>query len=113
MVLIGAGLPVTVVCITTILQRRTPSKIQGRVFTTFETLTGLPQVTSIAVGAALVAVVDFRVLLAVMGAGLGLSAIYAALRLREAAPVVPEHAAQVEVPRGVPAEPAVVEPVEP
>jgi MFS family permease len=83
MVLIGAGLPITVVCITTLLQRRTPPPIQGRVFTTFETLTGVPQVISIAIGAALVAVVDFHLLLAVMAAGLGLAAVYAALRLRE------------------------------
>ena len=83
MVLIGAGLPVTVICITTILQRRTPSEIQGRVFTTFEMLTGVPQVTSIAVGAALVAFVDFRVLLTVMAVGLALASAYAAVRLRE------------------------------
>ena len=119
MMLIGAGLPIAVVCITTILQRRTPPAIQGRVFTTFETLTGVPQVTSIAVGAALVAVVDFRILLAVMATGLGLSALYAALRLREAVPgVEPVPAAvpaavAVEVPRGVPAEPAIIEQGEP
>jgi MFS family permease len=83
MVCIGAGLPVSVVCITTLLQRRTPGPIQGRVFTTFEMLTGVPQVLSIAVGAALVAVVDFRVLLTVMAAGLAAAAAYAALRLRD------------------------------
>jgi len=83
MVCIGSGLPVSVVCITTLLQRRTPGQIQGRVFTTFEMLTGVPQVASIAVGAALVAVVDFRVLLAVMAAGLTAAATYAALRLRD------------------------------
>ena len=113
MMIIGAGLPITIVCLTTLLQRRTPSEIQGRVFTTFDALTGPPQVASIAVGAALVAVVDFRVLLAVMGCGLALSAVYAALRLREEVPVLPERPAQVEVPRGVPPEPAVVEPIEP
>jgi MFS family permease len=83
MALLGAGLPVTIVCLTTLLQRRTPAAIQGRVFTTFETVTGVPQVTSIAIGAALVAFVDFRVLLSVMAAGIGISAVYAALRLRE------------------------------
>jgi MFS family permease len=84
LVLLGAGLPITIVCLTTLLQQRTPPAMQGRVFTTFETVTGVPQVTSIAVGAALVAVVDFRVLLTVMAAGIALSALYAALRLREA-----------------------------
>ena len=82
---IGAGLPITVVCITTLLQRHTPAAIQGRVFTTFETLIGLPQVASIAAGAALVGFVDFHILLGVMTAGLGLAALYALVRLREPA----------------------------
>jgi MFS family permease len=81
MVALGGGLPITVVCITTLLQRHTPSAIQGRVFTTFETLTGLPQVASIAAGAALVGFVDFHILLGVMAAGLGLAAAYAFFRL--------------------------------
>jgi hypothetical protein len=104
MVALGAGLPITLVCLTTMLQRRTPPAMQGRVFTTFETVTGLPQVVSIAVGAALVAVVDFHVLLTVMAAGIALSALYAAVRLREAGdqpatldPVVVE----LDVPLGV------------
>ena len=83
MALLGAGLPITVVCLTTLLQRRTPSAIQGRVFTTYEMCFGVPQVLSIAAGSALVAVVDFRVLLAVMATGIAASAAYAGLRLRE------------------------------
>jgi MFS family permease len=83
--LVGAGLPITIVCITTILQRHTPAPIQGRVFTTFETFTGAPQVLSIAVGAALVSVVQFRILLAVMTAGLALASVYAFVRLRDPA----------------------------
>jgi MFS family permease len=107
MVLIGAGLPVGVVCLTTLLQRRTPGPIQGRVFTTFDMLTGVPQVTSIAAGSALVAVVDFRVLLGVMAAGLALAALFAALRLRESADVAEPSeladlpVADVDVPVGV------------
>ena len=85
MMCIGAGLPITVVCITTLLQRHTPAAIQGRVFTTFETLTGIPQVASIGAGAALVGFVDFHILLTVMAGGLGLAALYAFLRLREPA----------------------------
>ena len=83
MALLGAGLPITIVCLTTMLQRRTPAAIQGRVFTAFEMVFGFPQVVSIAVGAALVAVVDFRVLLTVMAGGIGLSALYALVRLSE------------------------------
>jgi MFS family permease len=85
MLFFGAGMPITVVCITTLLQRHTPSAIQGRVFTTFETLTGFPQVASIAAGAALVGFVDFHILLAVMAGGLGLAAVYAFITLHEPA----------------------------
>jgi hypothetical protein len=110
MALLGAGLPITLVCLTTMLQHRTPSAMQGRVFTTFETVTGVPQVTSIAVGAALVAVVDFRILLTVMAAGIALSAVYAALRLREdetGAPPADPPVLDAETPAGV----RVVEPL--
>jgi MFS family permease len=102
MALLGAGLPIALVCITTMLQRRTPAAIQGRVFTTFETVTGLPQVISIAVGAALVAVVDFHVLLSVMAGGVALSALYAAVRLREDGSVIEDPAVvELDVPVGV------------
>lgn len=101
MVLLGVGLPVVTVCLTTLLQRRTPPAIQGRVFTTFEMAFGVPQVLSIAVGAALVAVVDFRVLLAVMAAGIAVSALYAAGRLREdGTPIVDTAPVIMNVPRG-------------
>jgi MFS family permease len=80
---LGAGLPVVVVALTTALQRRTPGPLQGRVFTAFEFLAGGPQLLSVLAGAALVAVVDYRVLLAVMAAGTLLAAGYAAARLRE------------------------------
>ena len=83
MALLGAGLPITIVCLNTLLQRCTPSAIQGRVFTTYDMCVGVPQVLSIVAGSALVAVVDFRVLLAVMATGIAVSAVYAGLRLRE------------------------------
>jgi MFS family permease len=96
MVSLGAGLPIASVCITTLLQRHTPAAIQGRVFTTFETLTGVPQVASIAVGAALVGFVDFHILLTVMAGGLGVAAVYAFVRLRE--PATPSQFADLPVP---------------
>jgi MFS family permease len=80
---LGAGLPVVVVAIVTALQRRTPGPLQGRVFTAFEFLTGGPQLLSVLAGAALVAVVDYRLLLLVMAAGNLVGAGYAVLRLRE------------------------------
>lgn len=81
--LFGAGLPVVIVCLTTTLQRRTPGHLQGRVFTTFELVSGVPQLLSIVAGAVLVTYVDYRIPLVVMAAGIGSSAVYAALRLRD------------------------------
>jgi MFS family permease len=86
-VLFGAGLPVVVVCIMTIIQRRTPNELQGRAFTAFELVAGLPQLLSIVAGAILVSLVDYRVLLAGMAIGLGVAAVYAFVRLRE--PIAP------------------------
>ena len=82
-VLFGAGLPIVIVCITTIIQRRTPSELQGRAFTAFELVAGLPQLLSIAAGAILVSLVDYRMLLVGMAVGLGGAAVYAFVRLRE------------------------------
>jgi hypothetical protein len=82
---LGSGLPIVVVAITTALQRRTPGPLQGRVFTAFEFLTGGPQLLSILAGAALVAVLDYRLLLVVMAAGNVMAAGYAVLRLHEEA----------------------------
>ena len=95
------ALPVVVVAITTALQRRTPGPVQGRVFTAFEFLAGGPQLLSIAAGAALVAVVDYRVLLVVMATGLLVGAGYGALRLHDA--VTPDEPASSEPPSAAPA----------
>jgi MFS family permease len=84
-VLFGAGLPIIVVCVITTIQRRTPSELQGRAFTAFELLAGGPQLLSILAGAILVTLVDYRMLLVAMAAGLGLAAVYAFFRLREPA----------------------------
>jgi MFS family permease len=67
---IGACLPWVLVSLFTLVQRRTPLALQGRVYSAFDTLIGLPQTISIAAGAGLIAFVDYRLLLifsAVMG----------------------------------------------
>jgi MFS family permease len=89
----GAGLPVIIVCLTTIIQRRTPGNLQGRAFTAFELFAGVPQLLSILAGAALVTLVDYRIPLVVMSLGIGASAVYAALRLRGPEPAAPVPAA--------------------
>ncbi len=65
-IVLGASLPLIIVGFVTLLQRRTPNELQGRVSSAADTLTTVPQTFSIAVGAALVSHVDYRYLLAVM-----------------------------------------------
>ena len=68
LVLFGAGIPWIVVALFTLLQRTTPGPLQGRTYSAIEVLVGTPQTLSIALGAAAVAVVDYRVLLLVEAA---------------------------------------------
>ena len=81
--LFGAGLPVLIVCLTTVIQRRTPGELQGRTFTAFELFTGVPQLLSILGGAVAVSLVDYRIPLVAMAVGIAAAAVYSALRLRE------------------------------
>ncbi|MGP7997394.1 MAG: MFS transporter [Streptosporangiaceae bacterium] len=68
----GALLGVCIVWINvggiTLLQRRTPGRLLGRVDAAANVLITVPQAASIAVGAAVIAVLDYRILLAVMAA---------------------------------------------
>ncbi|MGD0702945.1 MAG: MFS transporter [Trebonia sp.] len=63
MVLAGLVGPWLSVAATTALQRRTPPAVLGRVAGAFQLALTIPQLTSIALGAALIAVVNYRVLL--------------------------------------------------
>jgi MFS family permease len=68
-VLLGFGVPVFIVAWSTSMQRHTPPRLQGRVGAAGNlALTG-PQTVSIGVGAALIGVVDYRILLVVIFAG--------------------------------------------
>lgn len=70
LVLFGIGIPWIVVALFTLLQRTTPGPLQGRVYSAVEVCVGAPQTLSIALGALLVAFVDYRLLLLVVaGAG--------------------------------------------
>ena len=70
--LVSAVLGVCIVWINvgaiTLVQRRTPARLLGRVDAAANVLITVPQATSIAVGAAAIAVLDYRILLAVMAA---------------------------------------------
>ena len=80
---LGAGIPLLLIAFLTLLQRRTPGHLMGRVSTFVEVLTTLPQALSIAVGALLVTLVDYRVVFGVMTAGVLLAAAYPVLVLRD------------------------------
>jgi MFS family permease len=67
-ILFGVGIPVIVVALFTLLQRTTPGELQGRTYGAIEVLVGTPQTVSIALGAAAIAFVDYRVLLLVEAA---------------------------------------------
>ena len=68
MVVFGVALPPLIVGAYTLMQRRTPEEIQGRTFSAFDLVASIPQTISIALGAAVIAVVGYRSELLVMGA---------------------------------------------
>ncbi|MFF9841988.1 MFS transporter [Streptomyces sp. NPDC013740] len=64
---IGVGLPWVLIAAMTAVQRRVPAELVGRAAGTANTLVFVPNAVALAVGAGLVAVVDMRVLLPVVG----------------------------------------------
>jgi MFS family permease len=86
-VLFGFGIPWIVVGAYTLLQRLTPDRLQGRAFSAAELLLGAPQTLSIAAGAALVTVIDYRALLLVEAAVIVLAALWLLSRRRTPARV--------------------------
>lgn len=66
--LIGAGLPCVLIAAMTAVQRETPDALLGRTAATAGTLMFAPNAVALALGAGLVAVVDVRVLLPLVGA---------------------------------------------
>jgi MFS family permease len=62
----GAGLAWIIVGYATAVQVRTPLRLQGRVLSAADTLINTPQTISIALGAVLVSVVDYRLLVVAM-----------------------------------------------
>jgi MFS family permease len=96
---LGSGIPMSVVAFNTLLQRRTPARLMGRVSTATEVLVTTPQAVSIALGALLVTLLDYRVIFGLMTSGTLVAAGYLLVALRgrlsEPAPE-PEHAQGVE-----------------
>lgn len=79
---LGAGIPAVIVAYNTLLQKQTPGHLMGRVSTATEVLITTPQAVSIATGALLVTLVDYRVMFAAMAAGALAAGGYLVVALR-------------------------------
>jgi MFS family permease len=79
---LGAGIPLLIVAFNTIIQKQTPGRLMGRVSTTVEVFTTTPQAISIATGALLVTLLDYRVIFTVMVLGTLVGAGYLVWALR-------------------------------
>ncbi len=88
----GAGLPWVVVGFGTALQRRTPAPLQGRVYSAADTVVGTPQTVSIALGAALSTLLDYRILVAILAVVATGCAVFLFTRRIEAPALAPETA---------------------
>ncbi len=80
-VVIGASIPLLFVAVTTLVQRRTPKPIMGRVSMAVEVIMGAPQALSLAVGALLVSILSYRVIFGLIGAFTAAGAVYIAALL--------------------------------
>jgi MFS family permease len=72
----GFGVSWLIVGLMTAVQVRTPLRLQGRVSSAADVFISTPQTISIAVGAALIAVVDYRVLVVVEAVAVALCGLY-------------------------------------
>ena len=72
---IGTAIPLIVIAVITLLQRLAPMRLQGRVYAAFEVAVTGPQTAGLAIGAALVGVVDYRLILAGEAVLLALSTV--------------------------------------
>lgn len=76
LVLLGFGLPIAFVGLNTLIQRRTPAPLLGRVAAASEALISGPQAISIGTGAVLVGVLDYRLLFVVIAVVMTMAAGY-------------------------------------
>lgn len=67
MTVFGVSLPILVVAYMTLLQRRTPQRLMARVSVAAEVVMSVPSAASLALGALLVTIVDWRLIFLVIG----------------------------------------------
>ena len=78
----GYALPPMMIAFGTLMQLRTPGRLMGRVSTANDVVLGTPQTVSIAVGALLVSLLDYRLIFAIMAGVTASAATYLAIALR-------------------------------
>ncbi|WP_406056046.1 MFS transporter [Kribbella sp. NBC_00889] len=78
----GVGLPWTFVAFTTLMQRRSPGHLIGRVSTAVEVLVSTPQAISLAIGSLLVSLLSYRQIFAIIATVILLGALQIVLTLR-------------------------------
>jgi Na+/melibiose symporter-like transporter len=83
MMIAGLGIVWAIVAIATAYQRRSPQVLQGRVSAAANLLFSVPQTISIAVGAALIALIDYRIEIVAMAIGTTICAAYLLLTRRQ------------------------------
>jgi len=76
----------------TALQRRTSAPLQGRVYSAADTMVGTPQTVSIALGAALSTLLDYRILVAILAVVATGCAVFLFTRRIKAPALAPETA---------------------
>jgi len=79
---LGLSLPMLMVAFMTLVQRRSPQAIMGRVSTATEVVMAMPQAVSLALGSALVVVLTYRQIYAIMAVVTLLAAAHIAYWLR-------------------------------
>lgn len=87
---VGASLPWIIAGLMTLFQRNTPPEIMGRTSAALDVMIAVPQTTAIAVGAGLVAAVDFRLLLGAMTALMAAGSVYLVTRPDPLTTFIPE-----------------------
>ena len=81
-VAMGAALPLMTVAFMTLIQRRTPLPVMGRVSAAVEVTMATPQAVSLALGSLLVVVLSYRTILSIMGVVTLVAAAYIVTLLR-------------------------------
>jgi MFS family permease len=79
----GLGMPLVFVALNTLLQRRSPRELVGRVSAAVDITLAVPQVVSLALGAALVVVFDYRVIFGIIAVVMVLGGLQIAVSLRD------------------------------